>query len=66
MRSTGLGFARKSFVAAAAVPGEPRAQQAVEVCYVAKVIRDDLAHMRAPRLETTLKLIFLMEEFLAA
>lgn len=47
------------------VPADPKAKQAVEVCFAAKTVRDDLAHMRAPRPEAIVKLTSLMEKLLA-
>jgi hypothetical protein len=47
------------------VPADPKASQAVEVCYAAKTVRDELAHMRAPKPEAILKMTNWMERFLS-
>jgi hypothetical protein len=48
------------------VPADPKAKQAVEVCYAAKAVRDELAHMRAPKPEAILKMITCMDRLLSA
>jgi hypothetical protein len=47
------------------VPADPKANQAVEICYAAKTVRDELAHMRAPRPEAILKMTTSMDRLLS-
>ena len=47
-----------------AIPGDPRSQQAFAVCKVAKAVRDDLAHLRAPKSQDVLSLISTMDSLL--
>lgn len=47
-----------------AIPSDPRSQQALAVCKVAKAVRDDLAHLRAPESQDVLSLISTMDSLL--
>jgi hypothetical protein len=42
-------------------PNDTRARQAVDVCYAAKPVRDDIAHMRPPRAQAILEVTEKME-----
>lgn len=46
------------------IPGDHRSQQAFAVCKVAKAVRDDLAHLRAPKSQDVLSLISAMDSLL--
>ena len=48
------------------VPSETRARQAVGVCYAAKPVRDDIAHMRPPRPQAILELTEKMERLFSS
>ena len=46
------------------IPNDPMPQQALAVCKVAKAVRDDLAHLRAPKSQDVLSLISTMDSLL--
>lgn len=46
---------------ALAVPGDQASQQALAVCRLAKDVRDDIAHLRAPQLQRILALVTSMD-----
>lgn len=46
-------------------PPEAKARLAVRVCYAAKAVRDEIAHMRAPKPESIMELTSQLEAFLA-
>ena len=48
------------------IPSEPKARLAVKVCFAAKTVRDETAHMRAPRPESIMELASAMEAFQSA
>ncbi|HUN92525.1 MAG TPA: hypothetical protein VMU33_10735 [Burkholderiaceae bacterium] len=47
------------------VPEDSASQRAVGVCRIAKIVRDELAHLRAPKLQDILALITTMDALLA-
>jgi hypothetical protein len=47
------------------VPNDLKARVAVEVCYAAKAVRDEMAHLRAPAAKDILAVTEHMERFLS-
>jgi len=47
------------------IPNDPASQQAFAVCKVAKFVRDDLAHLRAPNSQDILSLITTMDSLIS-